>query len=177
MKTLTESLNESLNEKAYQLVRMYAAKGIPGKMQFPFKKRIEKTKFTDVNSTLSEINKEWDKFKKEAEKIINDEVFKIVNKNSIAFITATINDKWELDTVNKENKEDGILVRLGIDFVINVGFMDDVNSAKYKNRLGGYNNSPLFTKGTIVTYGDFDEKVHDNNVVISTGMFLWVDRK
>ena len=72
-----QTYKQFLNEKAYRMTGIYAAKGIVGKVMQAFKQEIAKVKYEgDSAATLKEVNKEWAKFQKTAEKIILDAVEK-----------------------------------------------------------------------------------------------------
>lgn len=170
-----------VNEKAYQMTGMYGAKGIPGKVLFAFKKHIENIKFEgDADSTLEEINKAWEKWApKEGAKIIEQEVMKVVkDKGYIVYITASLGDKWEADTVNGINSpgSDKLFVRIPSDFVINVGFTDDVDADKFSNKLGGMTNSAMRLKYDINVFGSYNDRA-GNNTEIREVLILQLDAK
>ena len=74
-----QTFDEFLNEKAYQLTGYAGAKGIPGKVQFAFKKSIESISYDgSPEETVAKINDAWKTWAdKEGAKIIKDEVLKI----------------------------------------------------------------------------------------------------
>ena len=164
-----------ITEKVYQITGVYGAKGIAKKVLFPFKKHIEGIKFEgDVNSTLKEINNAWLKWaNKEGAKIIIDEVTKQVkNKESLVYITATLGESiWDEDSINGSE----LMINIPGDFVINVGFADDVDAGKFSRKLGGMQNSALNTKQSIM--GKFDAQVGENNIEIRSSLFLTIDAK
>lgn len=171
-----------INEKAYQMTGSYGAKGIIGKVLFAFKKEVEKIKYEgDVDATLAELNQIWSKWAdKDGAKIIEQEVMKVVkDKEAIAFITATLSPaKWIADTVNRINVPGRaeLYVSLNTDFVINVGFADDVDASKFERKLDGMTNTPVF--GSVIDIvGTADSGVGYNNVEIRKGFFLVIDAK
>ena len=170
---------EFINEKAYRLTGHYAAKGIVGKIMQSFKKEIEKIKYEgDADKTLKDVNKAWEHFHKEGTKIILDEVKKAVHdmKNVVYVHVDGLQESWEADTVNKINRADGPLyITLPSDFVINVGFMDDVDGSKFKNKLGGMMNSAI--KSGEDLYGSFDHEIGENNVEIRAHEVIELDAK
>lgn len=59
------TFKQFLNEKAYRMTGIYAAKGLVGKIMQAFKQEIAKVKYEgDTIATLKEVNKEWKKFQK-----------------------------------------------------------------------------------------------------------------
>ena len=170
-----QSFEEFLNEKAYQLQYSYGAKGIWGKVLFAFKKQIERIQFENEVQILEEVNEEWLKFtKKDAIKIIKDEVLKHVKtEESLIGITANLNDTWVTDALVQS---DTIRVKYAHDCVINVTFADDVNGNKFKNKLGGYVNTPLHNANVDVTI--LGEPANEpNNVEIRSRLYLHIDVK
>lgn len=171
-----------INEKAYQMTGSYGAKGIIGKVLFAFKKEVEKIKYQgDADATLAELNQLWSKWAdKDGAKIVEQEVMKVVkDKEAIAFITATLSPaKWIADVVNKINTPDGteLFVSLNSDFVINVGFADDVDASKFERKLDGMTNTPVFNSAVDIV-GDSEIEVGYNNVEIRKGFFLVIDAK
>lgn len=170
---------EFVNEKAYRMTGMYASKGLIGKVMQAFKKHIERIKYEgDASVTLKDVNKEWEKFHKDAVKIILDDVTKAVKTldNVVYIHVVGLNKQWEADTVNQLNRDGGPLyITIPGDFVINVGFADDVDGSKFKNKLGGSMNSALFGGEDI--YGAADEEIGDNNVEIRDSEFIQFDEK
>jgi hypothetical protein len=168
-----------VNEKAYRMTGMYASKGIIGKVMQAFKKEIERVKYEgDVQATLSEVNDTWTKFHKNGVKIILDEVNKAVrDMNQVAYIHVQgLNKKWEADTINGLNREGGDLyITIPGDFVISVGFMDDADGSKFKNKLGGMMNTSI--GGGEDIYGGFDPNIGDNNIEISDSEYIQIDAK
>jgi hypothetical protein len=171
---------EFINEKAYQLTGIYGSKGIIGKILFDFKKQIERVKYEgDAKATLIEINNAWQKAAPSmGNKITQEIVRKGVNIIDVYFITATLgSSSWKLDDVNGLNSDgsDELFITMG-DFIINVGFADDVDANKYAKRLGGMTNPPMNIGDDIL--GTFDAEIGSNNVEIrSSGTFLSINSK
>ena len=166
--------------KVYLMTGIYGAKGIPGKVLFAFKKEIEKQNFKgDVNSILSEINNLWSKWSiTEGAEIIKSQVIKIVDENYIQYITATLNKfKWEPDTINGLNvgKSNELYIKLSSDFVINIGFNDDIDANKFAKKLSGMVNTAINYNQTEV-FGYYQE-VGDNNVEIRESMIILIESK
>lgn len=186
MKNL-QSYDEFLNEKAYLLTGEFGAKGIPGKVLFAFKKQIERIRFEKTGQNLlDEINKTWSKWApKEGAKVIEAEVMKQVkDTEAVRFITATLNVLWKFDTINRINSSDiekdkkAYITLDTTDFVINIGFSDDVPARKFANRLGGIGNDPIYNpKEFIDIVGEFSDEVGQNNVEIRSSMFILIDEK
>jgi hypothetical protein len=172
-----------VNEKAYQMTGMYGAKGIAGKVLFAFKKEVEKIKFEgDVQDTLKEINQVWSKWADdEGAQIIADEVMKQVkNKEAIVYIMAALSkQQWIDDQINGLNRPDSteLFVRIPSDFVINVGFADDVDAYKYARKLGGMQNNALVSGIETIIAGEYESSVGQNNIEIRQSMFLSIDAK
>lgn len=172
-----------VTEKAYQMTGMYGAKGIIGKVLFAFKKQIERVKYEgDANATLAEINDVWTKWAdKDGAKIIEDLVMKQVkNEEAIVYITATLSKaQWESDTVNGLNTPGNseLFIVIPSDFVINVGFADDVDCNKFARKLDGMQNSALVSGKETAVVGAYDSQVGPNNIEIRTSMFLTLDAK
>lgn len=172
-----------VNEKAYQLTGMYGAKGIAGKVLFAFKKEIERLKFEgDVQDTLKEINQVWSKWADdEGAQIIADEVMKQVkDKEAIVYITAALSKhKWVNDQVNGLNRPNGteLFVRISGDFVINIGFADDVDAYKYARKLGGMQNYALVSGIETTIAGEYMSSVGQNNIEIRQSLILSIDAK
>lgn len=171
-----------INEKAYQLTGIYGAKGIIGKVVFAFKKEVERIKYEgDSDATLEELNDVWTKWAdKDGAKIIEQEVIKVVkDKEAIVYITATLSKRpWEADTINQLNRPGSaeLFVTIPGDFVINIGFADDVDANKFSKKLGGYTNTPIIVNTTEV-YGTYDKEVGYNNIEIRDGVYLSIDAK
>lgn len=169
-----------VNEKVYRMTGSYASKGIIGKMMQAFKKEIEKIKYEgDVDATLAEVNKAWMSWApKDGAKIILSEVQKAVkDMESVVFVNASIDGEWIADEVNGLNREGSseLFISRNGDFVINVGFADDVDGSKFSRKLTGMLNSPI-NQGTDI-YGSFDAEVGGNNVEIRSGEFMSIDAK
>jgi hypothetical protein len=175
--SFADFVENELNEKAYQLTSSYGAKGIPGKVLFAFKKHVEHVKFEgDAKSTLENINKEWSKWAdKEGAKIIEQEVMKQVkDKESIVYIVATLSgEEWDEESSN----ENQLIARIPMDFVINIGFADDVDSNKFSKKLGGMQNAALLRKNNTEIVGKYEREVGENNVEIRSGFYLSFDSK
>ena len=172
-----------INEKAYQMTGSYGAKGIAGKVLFAFKKEVERIKYEngDVDSTLAELNDVWTKWAdKDGAEIIKKEVMKVVkDEEAIVYLVATLsNAKWIADVVNKINVAGRVelFACLNTDFVINVGFADDVDASKFERKLDGMTNTAIGVSITTIL-GDFDIPVGYNNVEIRSRMFLTIDAK
>jgi hypothetical protein len=172
-----------VTEKAYQMTGGYGAKGIPGKVLFAFKKEIERIKYEngDVDTTLAELNDVWTKWAdKDGAQIIEKEVMKVVkDKEAIVYIVATLSEaQWIADVVNKINQPGRVelYVSLNHDFVINVGFADDVDASKFERKLDGMTNTAIPASITTIV-GEFDSAVGYNNVEIREGLFLTIDAK
>jgi len=173
-----------VNEKAYQMTGSFGAKGIAGKVLFAFKKEVERVKFEgDQEKTLEEINKVWSKWAdKDGAEIIEQEVMKQVkDKEAVVYIIATLGaTEWIADEINGVNAPGRakLLVRIPSDFVINVGFADDVDSSRYSRKLDGMGNDALITGKETALFGDYDSQVgYFNNIEIRAGLFLTIDAK
>lgn len=166
-----------VNEKAYQLTGSYGAKGIPGKVLFAFKKHVEHIKFEgDVKETLAELNKAWVKWAdKDGAKIVEQEVMKQVkDKEAIVYIIATLSGaEWE----EESSREQDMIANIPLDFVINVGFADDVDCNKFSKKLGGMQNDALGSNTATAIIGKYDSHVGGNNVEIRSGFNLSIDAK
>jgi hypothetical protein len=162
---------------------MYGAKGIAGKVLFAFKKEIEKIKFEgDVQDTLKELNQVWSKWAdKEGAEIIADEVMKQVkDEEAIVYIMAALSkQEWVDDQINGLNRPDGteLFVRIPSDFVINIGFADDVDAGKYTRKLSGMQNDALVAGNETIILGEYESSVGKNNIEIRQSMFLSIDAK
>ena len=169
-------------EKAYQLTGIYGAKGIIGKVLFAFKKEVEKIKYEgDADATLAELNEIWSYWAdRDGAEIIEKEVMKVVkDKEAIVYITATLsNSQWIADVVNRLNTPTGteLFVSLQSDFVINVGFADDVDASKFDRKLGGMTNTAIKVNATDIV-GTYDSEVGENNIEIRNSVFLSIDAK
>lgn len=172
-----------VNEKAYQLTGIYGAKGIIGKVLFAFKKEIERVKYEgNAEETLSELNKVWSKWAdNNGAKIIEDLVMKQVkDKEAIVYIMATLsNSLWEADTVNRLNSPESseLYVTIVGDFVINVGFADDVDAGKFGRKLDGMQNSAIISSRETAVVGAYDSAIGENNIEIRSGIYLSIDAK
>jgi hypothetical protein len=169
-----------INEKAYRLTGAYTSKGIVGKVMQAFKKQIERVKYEgNAEDTLKMINTEWVRFSKTATDIILGEIQKVTKSmDEILFVTASLNSKWESDTINNLNTLEGPLyVGIPGDFTINIGFMDDANANKYARKLGGITNPPLKNATAVDIYGTFNPAVGGNNVEIRESEIMMVDAK
>jgi hypothetical protein len=172
-----------VNEKAYQMTGSYGAKGIAGKVLFAFKKEIERIKYEngDADATLAELNDVWTKWAdKDGAEIIEKEVMKVVkDKEAIVYLVAILSDaKWIADVVNKINQPGSVelYVCLNTDFVINVGFADDVDASKFERKLEGMTNTAIGNSITSII-GELDPEVGYNNVEIRSRMYLTIDAK
>jgi len=167
---------ESGKIKVYLLTGIYGAKGIPGKLLFAFKKEIEKHNFTNGNILIN-INNLWSKWSvSEGIEIIKNEVFKKINKEYIAYIYATLNKvEWEVDTINKINvpNSNKLYIRIPSDFIINIGFYDDINSNKFAKKIGGYNNTAIIYNQTQV-FGSYINTGY-NNIEIRDSLFILIE--
>ena len=178
------TFEQFLNEKTYRLSGYYSAKGLIGKIMQAFKKEIQGLKHEgDVMGTLEEVNKEWDKFKKDAHKMILDQVKKAVGSmDGVVFVTADLS-KWSMDEVNGLNDLGGefssslYIALLDGDVVINVGFADDVDAGKYKRKFDkeSYQNSAIATEDDVI-YGTISD-VGDNNLELRAGEVMQIDAK
>ena len=170
---------EFLNEKVYRMTGPYASKGIIGKVMQAFKKEIERVTFEgELKDTLEQVNGAWGDFAKDATKMILDEVNKAVrDMEQVVYVHVQgLNLSWEPDTINGLNRDGGPLhIRIPGDFVINVGFMDDVDGNKFKNKLGGMLNTAI-AGGTDI-YGAFDAEIGENNVEIRGSEIMQIDQK
>ena len=176
------TFEQFVNEKAYRLSGFYASKGLIGKVMQTFKKQIERTSFEgDREGTLEDINKEWEKFQKTAQKIVLDQVEKAVkDMDQVLFVTLDPST-WIVDEVNGLNQDgrtDKVYISLASDFVINVGFMDDVDSSKFKRKLDkeAYNNTPLADPANAI-YGTYDSAVGNNNLEMRDNEIMEIDAK
>lgn len=178
------TFEQFLNEKAYRMTGIYAAKGLIGKVMQAFKQEIAKVKYEgDSAATLKEVNKEWAKFKKDAEKLILDHIEKSVDMDSVVFVTANLNQEWKVDEINGLNSSDGsgalyISYATWNEFVINVGFADDYNGKKASRKIDktGMMNSPVASKKDVI-YGGYDSQVGNNNLEIRDSEYIQIDAK
>ena len=184
MKTIP-TFEQFLNEKAYGMTGIYAAKGLIGKVMQAFKQEIAKVKYEgDVPATLKEVNKEWAKFKKDAEKIILDAVEKGAgDMESVLFITANLGEEWKADEINGLNSSDGsgplyISYATWDEMVINVGFMDDANGKKLGRKIDktGMMNSPVASRKDVI-HGEYDRQVGNNNLELRDSEYIQIDAK
>lgn len=172
-----------VTEKAYQLTGSFGAKGIAGKVAFAFKKEVERVQYDgNAEATLNDINKAWSKWADNVgAKIIETEVLKQVkDKESIVYLIATLGGyEWVADEVNGINSPERseLLTRFPMDFVINIGFADDVDANKYSRKLGGMANTALTTNIDTEIIGSFDAEIGPNNIEIRSSLFLTIDAK
>ena len=172
-----------VTEKAYQLTGLYGAKGIAGKVAFAFKKQVERTQYDgNVESTINDLNHVWSKWaNKDGVKIIETEIMKqIKDKEAVVYVTATLgNYEWIADDVNGINSptNPNLLARFPGDFVINIGFADDVDASKFSRKLGGNLNTALVSSADTEIIGSFDASVGYNNIEIRESLFLTIDSK
>lgn len=168
-----------VNEKVYRLTGIYGSKGLVGKLMQAFKKQIERIKFEEnVNATLDEVNAAWEDFHKDGVKIILDEVEKVVkDMDQVVYVHVSgLGKKWKADEINNLNRgSDALFITIPGDFVINVGFMDDVDGSKFSRKLGGMMNTGIQMGEDI--YGTFDSQVGYNNVEIRDAEFMQIDIK
>ena len=171
---------EFINEKSYRMTGVYAAKGLIGKVMQAFKKEIQGLKYEgDAESTLEEVNKEWAKFQKSAEKIILDDVEKGAKTlDSVVFVTTNFSKGFHIDEINGLNREGSNELFVGYELVINVGFMDDVNGQRLYRKIDktGMMNSPI-ANSTDTIYGDYDSAVGQNNLEIRDSEYISIDGK
>ena len=173
-----------VSEKAYRMTGIYSSKGLIGKLMQSFKKEIEKISYEgDVAGTLIEVNKEWAKFKKDAEKIILDHIEKSVDMDSVVFVTANLNQGWKADEINGLNSSDGsgalyISYATWNEFVINVGFADDYDGKKASRKIDktGMMNAPVASKKDVI-YGEYDSAVGNNNLELRDSEYIQIDAK
>tara|TARA_B110000881_G_C18532567_1_gene493954 strand:+ start:478 stop:1032 length:555 start_codon:yes stop_codon:yes gene_type:complete len=179
------TFKQFLNEKAYRMTGIYAAKGLVGKIMQAFKQEIAKVKYEgDAIATLKEVNKEWKKFQKDAEEIILDAVDKGAGDHeAVLFITANLSEEWKVDEINGLNKADGsgplyISYAKYNELVINIGFMDDVNGKKLYKKIDktGMMNSPIANSKDVI-YGEYDNRVGNNNLEIRDSEYIQIDSK
>jgi hypothetical protein len=171
-----------VNEKVYRLSGFYSQKGFLGKIFQTFKKQVERVSYEgDVEGTLEDVNKIWDKFQDDAKKMILAQVEKAVkDMDNVLFVTMSPS-KWIADEVNGLNQDGGKELYISLedgDFVINVGFMDDVDASKYKRKFDkeAYNNTPMASDEDVI-YGTYDSNVGDNNLELRGGEVMSIDAK
>lgn len=168
-----------VNEKVYRMTGIYSSKGIVGKVMQAFKKQIERIKFeANAEDTLSEVNAAWEDFHKDGANIILDEVKKAVkDMDQVVYVHVSgLGKKWRVDEINNLNRGgDELFITIPGDFVINVGFMDDVDGSKFSKKLGGMMNTGIQMGEDI--YGTFDSQVGYNNVEIRDAEFMSIDAK
>tara|TARA_Y100000389_G_scaffold178832_1_gene192358 strand:+ start:1309 stop:1848 length:540 start_codon:yes stop_codon:yes gene_type:complete len=171
---------EFLNEKAYRMTGVYAAKGLVGAIMQAFKQEIKKVKYEGINVvTQEEVNKEWAKFEDTAKKMILDQVEKGAGgMEGVLFVTANLFNGFAIDEVNGLNSEGSDTLYLGYEVVINVGFMDDFNGKKVYKKIDktGMMNSPLASKRDVI-YGEYDSAVGNNNLEIRDSEYIQIDGK
>ena len=69
------TFEQFLNEKVYRLSGYYSQKGFLGKIMQAFKKQVEKVSYEgDVEGTVEEVHKAWEKFQDTAKKMILDQM-------------------------------------------------------------------------------------------------------
>lgn len=171
---------EFVNEKVYRMTGSFTSKGIIGKVMQAFKKEIEKIKYEgDANSTLSDVNTAWSKWvTRDGAKIILSEIEKVVkDMEAVYFVNATVDGEWKADETNGLNKEGSnqLFITFENDFVINVGFADDVDANRFAKRLTGYTNIAI--EQGVDIYGSFDAGVGQNNVEIRGTEIMSIDAK
>jgi hypothetical protein len=159
---------------------MYTSKGIIGKVMQAFKKQIEKIQLDWIEeAALEEVNDAWEAFYDAGSKIILDEVKKVVkDMDQVVYVHVSgLNKKWRADDVNGLNSQrsSALYVTVPGDFVINIGFMDDVDGSKFAKKLGGWMNTGIQIGEDI--YGKYDSKVGYNNVEIRDTEFIMIDGK
>ena len=179
MKTIP-TFEQFLNEKAYRMTGIYAAKGLVGKVMQAFKQEIKTVKYEGINVvTQEEVNKEWAKFEDKAKKIILDQVEKGAGgMDGILFVTANLFNGFAIDEINGLNRSGSDSLYLVYELVINVGFMDDVNGKKFARKIDktGMMNSPITSKSELI-YGDLDTRVGQNNLEIRDNEYIQIDGK
>ena len=175
------TFEQFLNEKTYRLSGYYSQKGFLGKIMQAFKKQIEGVKYEgDAEATVEDVNKIWDKFQDEAKKMVLDQVKKAVkDMGNVAYVTMAPS-KWIADEINGLNQEGGSDLYISLedgDFVINVGFMDDVDAGKFKRKFDkeSYQNSAI-ADGDDVIYGALSP-AGDNNLELRGGEVMQIDAK
>jgi len=175
------TFEQFLNEKVYRLSGYYSSKGLIGKVMQTFKKEIERISYEgDVEGTVEEVNKAWDKFQDEAKKIVLAQVEKAVkDMDSVAYVTMAPS-KWIADEINGLNQEGGTSLYISLadgDFVINVGFIDYVNANKYSRKFdkNSYTNSAIASDKDVI-YGNLSP-VGDNNLELRDGEVMQIDAK
>jgi len=171
---------EFLNEKAYRMTGIYAAKGLVGRIMQAFKQEIKTVKYEGINVvTQEEVNKEWAKFEDTAKKMILDQVEKGAGgMEGVLYVTANLFNGFAIDEVTGLNSEESETLYLGYEVVINVGFMDDFNGKKVYKKIDktGMMNSPLAGKRDLI-YGEYDASVGNNNLEIRESEYIQIDGK
>lgn len=167
-----------VNEKVYRLSGPYARKGLLGQIMQAFKKQIERISFEgDADATLAEVNKEWDKFKPTAHKMILDQVEKATKNEGVLFVTARLTP-WIKDEVNGLNSEGSgsLYISLEQEVVINVGFFDDVDADRYKRRFDkeSMTNTPIADPNDTIM-GNYDSGVGYNNIELRGNEVMQID--
>ena len=180
MKTIP-TFEQFLNEKAYRMTGVYAAKGLVGKVMQAFRQEIKTVKYEGINVvTQEEVNKEWAKFEDKAKKIILDQVEKGAGgMDGVLYVTANLFNGFAIDEVNGLNDLDpDNTLYLSYEVVINVGFMDDFNGKKVARKIDktGMMNSPLSYEKELI-YGEYDAGVGDNNLEIRDNEIIQIDKK
>ena len=175
------TFEQFVNEKVYRLSGYYSQKGFLGKIMQAFKKQVEKVSYEgDVEGTVEEVNKIWDKFQDDAKKMILDQVEKAVKDMDNVLYVTMAPSKWIADEINGLNQEGGTSLYISLadgDFVINDGFMDDVDASKYKRKFDkeAYNNSAIASDDDVI-YGELSP-VGDNNLELRGGEVMQIDAK
>ena len=175
------TFEQFVNEKAYRLSGYYSSKGLIGKVMQTFKKQIERIQYEgDAEATVEDINKVWDKFQDDAKKMILDQVEKAVKDMDNVLYVTMAPSKWIADEINGLNQEGGSSLYISLekgDFVINVGFMDDVDANKYKRKFdkNSYTNSAIASNKDVI-YGNLSP-VGDNNLELRSGEVMQIDAK
>lgn len=175
------TFEQFVNEKVYRLSGYYSSKGLVGKVMQAFKKQIERISYEgDVEGTVEEVNKIWDKFQDDAKKMILDQVEKAVRDMDNVLYVTMAPSKWIADEVNGLNGEGQSSLYISLadgDFVINVGFMDDVDANKYSRKFdkNSYTNSAIASDKDVI-YGNLSP-VGDNNLELRDGEVMQIDAK
>lgn len=175
------TFEQFINEKTYRLSGYYSQKGFLGKIMQAFKKQIERISYEgDIESTIEDVNKAWDKFQDTAKKMILDQVEKAVKDMDNVLYVTMAPSKWIADEINGLNQDGGSELYISLedgDFVINVGFMDDVDASKYKRKFDkeAYNNSAIASDEDVI-YGTLSP-VGDNNLELRGGEVMSIDAK
>lgn len=170
-----------LNEKVNRLSRPYTAKSrLVGQIMDAFKKKIEGIKYDgDIDTTLAEVNKAWDKFKPTAHKIVLDQVEKATKGEGVAYVTVSMLP-WVADKINKIKRENPpvLYISLQQSMSINIGFMKPLDARKFILKIDSYlwpNIATVNPNDTIM--GTFDEKVGYNNLELYDNEIMQIDGK